>query len=108
MVHAPSSLVFELAPDARSVSGAYGYAPGAYGGGKTDGAVFSATCESASTRAVLFRQRLDPVNNPDHRRLQTFREEIPCSGGQLRLDIDPGPAGNTSWDWTVWSAIDIE
>ncbi len=109
VVHAPSQMVFDVPAGARFVSGKFGMLPGTYtAGGNTDGALFLIYWSNGTDRVELFRQYLDPVNAIADRGLHDFN--LPLSertGGQLFLEIQSGPRNNTSWDWTVWTDINI-
>jgi len=110
VLHAPSSMQFELPVGARDFIGAYGFMPGAYSNGRqTDGAIFSILWVLGNEEHVLHEQMLDPVNVVGHRDLQNFRVKLPNrSGGHLVLRIDPGPKRNLSWDWTAWTELEFK
>ncbi len=109
VLHAPSEMVFVVPRGAREISGAFGYVAGAYLEGRTDGAVFRVVWDRGSEQAVLFSQELKPRENPADRGLHPFRADLGgVAGGQLRLEIDPGPHHDNGWDWTAWTDIEIK
>ena len=110
VMHAPSEMEFELPRGATEVSGAFGYVRGAYeNGGRTDGAEFRVVWTNGSEQAVLFSRRLTPRENPADRGLQTFHAGLKdFAGGQLRLEVNPGPNHDNGWDWTAWTGIEIK
>jgi hypothetical protein len=109
VLHAPSEMVFRIPRSARHVTGFYGYLPGAYqNGGKTNGAEFVIYWSNGSEKNVLFRQYLNPVENPADRGWHNFEAPLPeRPDGRLYLQVLPGPEGNIAWDWTVWGEIDL-
>ena len=110
VMHAPSEMEFLVPADARTISGAFGYVPGAYqGDGHTDGAEFRVVWVDGTDQAVLFSRYLDPRNQPTDRGLQSFQASLQGhTRGRLRLEIDPGPRHDTGWDWTAWTEIEIK
>ena len=110
VLHAPSKMTFNMPREPHQVSGYFGILPGAYTkGGDTDGAEFIVYWSDSSDRVELFRRFLDPLHVESDRGLQEFKVDLShLKGGRLYLQIDPGPFGNFSWDWTFWSGIEIE
>jgi len=110
VMHAPSEMEFVLPRGAQELSGFFGYVPGAYqNGGNTDGAVFRVVWARGSEQPVLFSRRLNPRDVPADRGLQAFHVDLKnVAGGQLRLEVDPGPYNDTGWDWTAWTGIEIK
>jgi hypothetical protein len=108
MMHAPSTMEFVVPESATTVSGAFGFAKGAYtGSGQTDGAIFRILWQDGQQHIELYQRRLDPLTVPGDRGLQDFHVDLKgLSGGKLVLQVDPG--SNTNWDWTVWTAIKID
>ena len=110
--HAPSEIVFHVAPSAHRVSGACGFTPGAYTppAGLTDGAVFVVRWEpTGGVSRELWRMSLAPVTNVADRGLHDFDAEFDgASGGTLRLLVEPGAADNAQCDWTVWSGVQVD
>jgi hypothetical protein len=110
VMHAPSEMEFIMPPDAREISGAFGYIAGAYqGDGHTDGAEFRVVWVNGSEQAVLFSRYLNPRVQAGDRGLQSFRVDLHGrTGGRLRLEVDPGPNHDHGWDWTAWTDIEIK
>lgn len=110
VMHAPSEMDFDLPQGATQVSGAFGYAPGAYqNGGRTDGAEFQVVWTNGTEHVVLYSRHLNPRDVPADRGLQTFHTSLKdLAGGQLRLEVNPGPNNDTGWDWTAWTGIEIQ
>ena len=109
VLHAPSELVFVPPRGAEELTGAFGYVPGAYLEGRTDGAVFRVVWDRGGETTVLFSRQLQPRDHPADRGLQSFRVDLrPVAGGQLRLEVDPGPYRDNGWDWTAWTEIEIK
>ncbi len=110
VLHAPSEMLFVPPRGAQELAGAFGYPPGAYqGDGKTDGAIFRVVWDRGGEQAVLFSRHLQPRDHPADRGLQSFRVDLRnVAGGQLRLEVNPGPYNDTGWDWTAWTEIEIK
>lgn len=110
VMHAPSEMTFNLPKDAKTVSGAFGFLPGAYSaGGNTNGAEFTIYGYKDGEKHVVFRRELDPVTNPADQPMQKFSASLEGLGGdKLYLRVDPGAFGNYGWDWTYWTAIEIK
>ena len=110
VMHAPSQMTFDIPRGAKTVSGFFGYLPGAYSNtGNTDGAEFTIYWSDGANRVDLFKKRLDPGRNESDRRAQQFTASFDgLSGGRLYLNISAGPTGNYAWDWTWWSGIEVK
>jgi hypothetical protein len=110
VMHAPSEMEFGLPRGATQVSGAFGFVPGAYeNGGRTDGAEFRVVWTNGSEQVVVYSRLLNPHDVPADRGLQTFDASLKnLAGGQLRLEVNPGPHSDTGWDWTAWTDIEIK
>jgi hypothetical protein len=108
IMHAPSTMEFAVPEGATTVSGAFGFADGAYtGSGRTDGATFRILWQDRQQRVELYQRRLDPRNIPGDRGLQDFHVDLQrFAGGKLFLQVDPG--ANDNWDWTGWIGIKID
>lgn len=107
--HAPSELTFDIPAGAREFTGAYGFVPGAYtNGGNTDGAGFLVTWQIGNEEQILVERTLEPVKRLNDRGFQEFSVPLPDRpGGQVRLRIMPGNAGNFAWDWTFWTGLEF-
>ncbi len=110
VMHAPSEMSFVLPPGAREVSGAFGLPPGAYeNGGHSDGAEFRVVWTDGITRTVVYSRILNPRDVPADRGLQRFTVPLTnLAGGQLRLEVGPGPHNDNGWDWSAWTDIEIK
>ncbi len=110
LVHAPSEMIFDVGPRSSAVSGRFGFLAGAYSNdGKTDGAEFSISWLAQNKVIPLFKRYLDPIRAIGDRDLQLFNLDLSNYGkGKLLFRTDPGPNHNLSWDWTVWSDIEIK
>jgi hypothetical protein len=110
ILHAPSVMTFDMVKDARTVSGQFGFMPGAYtNGGRTNGAEFVVYWSNGSDRVELFHRFLDPLNNVGDRGLQAFEANLSgLTGGRIYLQVKPGPYNDFSWDWTGWTDIQIK
>lgn len=109
ILHAPSLLTFNLPADAKSISGMFGFMPETYTGkGNTNGARFIVYWSNGSERKDLFQRFLNPISVQEDRGLQRFNVDLTSlSGGQLFLEIHPGPYNDIGWDWTAWTGIKI-
>lgn len=113
-MHAPSLLAFDLPADANVISGRFGLPPEAYAEenpSPSDGASFRITVqiEGQQSRELLNRTLRPHIEDID-RVEQSFRIELPSSDStrQLTLEIDPGPSGDASSDWTYWTDVRLE
>jgi hypothetical protein len=108
VMHAPSTMEFTVPEGATSMSGAFGFADGAYmGSGQTDGATFRILWKDRQQQVELYQRRLDPRHVLRDRGLQDFQVDLQrFAGGKLFLQVDPGV--NNNWDWTVWTDIKID
>ena len=111
-LHAPGYLDFQLTGDETSVKFDYGFMPGAYTGqGATDGAVYLVELVRPNQpRITLLRRHLEPRSRIDDQGRQHAELTLPKLGpaDHLFLTIDPGPAGNNSWDWTYVTNFEIK
>lgn len=111
--HAPSSIVYRLGPAATGLRGGFGIQAGAYAPdnkGSTDGAEFVIRWRPDGAPAqVLLRRLLRPREEAIDRPLQSFHVRIPPHhGGELELEINPGPLDNNASDWTFWTDLALE
>ncbi|MCW5548472.1 MAG: glycosyltransferase family 39 protein [Opitutaceae bacterium] len=109
-VHAPSTLVYRVSPRASALQGGFGIRAGAYAPdnpGSTDGAEFIVRWKpEGGAEQILWRRLLRPREEPADRGLQRFHVALPPHpGGELVLEIHPGPYDNTASDWTFWSGL---
>lgn len=102
-LHATGLMSIKVPPGARHVSFRFGLHPGAYEGKiVTDGVGFRAMYVADDDRShQLFDIYVDPVNNEQHRMLQTFEADlIPALNGELVLVSSAGPSD--VMDWSCW------
>lgn len=109
VLHAPSSMTFDVPPGATTIRGNFGFVAGAYTNeGKTNGAVFSVIWTAGQDSRIIFERSLDPATRPDDRGLQSFDVHLPQSSGRIVLKVSPGPFNINAFDWTGWSAIEFK
>lgn len=110
ILHAPSSMTFNLPENPARITGQFGFIPSAYeNGGQTDGALYRVIWTNGTTREVLFERLLRPRDQHQDRGLQPLDLDLTARhGGQLILEVEPGPNNNNSWDWTAWTRIEIK
>jgi hypothetical protein len=109
IMHAPSQMIFEVPPGAKTISGQFGFVEATYtNGGNTNGAWFLVYWSDGTKRVDLFARFMNPVNVTADRGLQDFSASLKgISGGRLYLETTPGPYNDYSWDWTGWTGISI-
>lgn len=111
--HAPATIVYRIPAGAAALRGGYGFKPSAYAGDNaapTDGAEFIIRWRPAGgAEQVLLRRLLRPREEPADRGVHSFRVSLPAhQGGELELDIGPGPSGLATSDWTHWTDLLLE
>jgi len=110
--HAPSRLVYRVPAGPHALRGGFGIRPAAYASDNpapTDGAEFIISWRSGPDEPqVLLRRLLRPRIEPADRGVQFFGVTLPTTGGELILEIGPGPADNPASDWTYWSDLLLE
>ena len=75
-----------------------------------DGVTFSVTVSDQRDEQVVYRQYIDPKNNPEQRRWNDAHIDLsPWKGERihLRFDTDGGPQGDATFDWAYWSNIRV-
>jgi hypothetical protein len=108
--HAPSEIALQIPRGSTRVVGRFAFQRTAYtNGNATDGAEFSIVWKSGEEERVVFKRYLDPLHKSADRGVQTFSAELGDlpRGGTLLLRTDPGPAHDSSWDWTCWSDVAV-
>jgi hypothetical protein len=111
-LHAPSVLEFTLRGGEPRVRFRYGFLPGAYqGGNATDGARFVVLLRPASGRErVLWDRTLEPATRMPDRGPQAA--DVPlgetAAGDRLIVRVEPGAAGDLSFDWVYVSSLSLE
>lgn len=107
LAHPPSKIEFDLANDARHITGKFGLVKNAYtNGNTTDGVEF--TIEWVNSRgevSVEFQRLLQPLTVPKDRGTQSFDLTLPAPGGHLVFRTGPGPANDVAFDWAFWSEV---
>jgi len=108
--HAPSEIAMQIPRGSTRVVGRFAFQRTAYtNGAATDGAEFSVVWKSGDEEHVLLKRYLDPLHVAGDRGVQTFSVELGDvpRGGTVLLRTDPGPARDSSWDWTCWSDVEV-
>jgi hypothetical protein len=108
MLHAPGKIVFPLQGDEREVYFDYGFDPGAYERGQTDGVEFTADLlQPGQAPQSLYRNWLRPCKIPEDRGNHTQRAVLPpfVPGSTLILQTGVGPDNDGAWDWAYYSKI---
>lgn len=112
MLNAPGLLEFELAGNEHEVEFSGGILPGAYtNGGESDGVAFIVEYRFPDSHLErLFYRHIRPRLVPEDRGDQAFHVALPFHppGTRLRLLVDPGPAGDKSWDWSYISHFQLK
>lgn len=101
MLLPPARAQWGLEEDVRQVALDYGVQPRAYQEGNTDGvALVVELVEGAEVRAV-FQRLLDPAHQLADRGRQSVVLSLPpfSAGARLVVRSDPGPHGDSAWDW---------
>jgi hypothetical protein len=110
--HAPSEIYFSPPPGATHIRAVAGLAPSAYAKPlpeASDGIVVEIFEQAPEgLRRSLLRRPLTPATNPTDRGPQelVFDSSTPFTG-RLVFSIDPGPAGNNSYDQAYWAKVEI-
>jgi hypothetical protein len=111
LMHPPSKLSWSLKGDERSLSFGYGLVPAAYLEGHTDGVEFIANLQRAGHPSLeLFRRLLDPVarkTDQGHHPTEVILPVLP-PGTRVVMTVNPGPHGNSAWDWAYISALQFK
>jgi hypothetical protein len=109
MVHAPGRFAVKVPVQAGSFEISYGYPPAAIAEApRTDGAIFQIDWEAAGRIVSLLNVTLDPLNNPEHRKVQVFRGDLPVTTDpDARLIFRTLPGATTTKDWTCWTMPDF-
>lgn len=86
-----------------------GMDPSVWSPDKGDGVGFNIYISQKDMPGVwrrVFYQYLDPKNNPDDRHWKDFSVDLHQYSGQdvkIIFETDPGPNGNSDYDWAGWS-----
>ncbi len=107
-MHAPSLLRYQIPAEAERLRGFYTLPPAAYAADNpapSDGAEFIVrTLLPDGSTQVLLQQLLLPTTDAYEQRPRFMNLALPAADGPriLELEINPGPAGIPSSDWTQW------
>jgi len=111
LAHAPSRLVHPVPPEARRLTGRYGFEEGAYrrpSGAGTDGAVFRVVLIGHdSSRTVAWEQRLSPVATASDRGVFGFSIDLP-PGLVAQVEFVADSGDSPAFDWTFWQNLQFE
>lgn len=109
LVHAPGEMRLHIAPGTQALSIRFGIRPEAYQRpARTDGISFSVALVTEGGELPLFARFLDPVRTPDDRGIQSAHIGITTpKGGEVVFRTLPGPKNEVSWDWSVWTALEV-
>jgi hypothetical protein len=109
-MHAPSRMEFTVPEDFHTISARFGLMPAAYAApNATDGVDFTITWLAPDGETEeLYHRFLNPVPTPADRGMQNLSIAPPrVKGGKLIFRTQPGPNGNTAFDWAYWTDIEI-
>lgn len=113
-VHAPGVIEYEVPAAASIFRGSFGLEPGAYAPENpfpSNGAEFIVRLRRTNGNSeILFRRTIQPLLHSDEAGDQNFQTTIPPrdSGDVLVLEINRGPLGDGSSDWTYWRDLTFE
>ncbi len=86
---------------------AYGIDPAVFDKGVGDGVGFTIEVKDPADRiSKVFSSYIDPKHDPNERRWMKGEIDLSRYRGrtiQLLLSTDPGPRGDTAYDWAAWS-----
>lgn len=107
MLLPPTKLEWLLSGDERSVTLEFGFDPVAYERGHSNGAELRLELRDADGVRRFFSCFLDPAREADARQPQKITIPLPpfASGDHLVLSSDPGPYGDTAWDWVYLASF---
>ena len=110
VVHAPGFVRYDLEAGLYRVTGKFGIDPQAVSARCTDGAIFQVLVLGENDAIdKVFEKALDPVANPDDRRLQPLDVEVELPApAKLFLRTLTGPDNDASCDWTEWTEVRVE
>jgi hypothetical protein len=101
MLLPPTQVEWLLDDGVRQVSVEFGFDPVAYEQGQSNGANVNLDLVDEKGTRPLFHCFLDPARQADDRPPRTIVITLPpfTAGAHLVLRSDPGPYGDTAWDW---------
>lgn len=108
-LHAPASVVFRCNSGPGVLHLLYGILPEAYTSGKTDGIGIRILLRSETTQeTLLYEHWLQPRKHAADQGPQPL--QIPFyapADAVITIELNPGPVGDTSWDWSYLSGVEI-
>jgi hypothetical protein len=107
----PGEIVWKLNGNEREILFDYGIDPYAYENGKGNGVVFIVELQSTDERRTeLYRSHLDPFKRLEDRGNHSARVILPVvkPGMRLILKTDPGEYGDSAWDWSYFTRVQIK
>ena len=110
VVHAPSTLRFDVLPGHHTLHAAFGLVPEAYTDGVTDGVVFRASVATDDGgERVLWERAVDPERVAADKLLLEMSIEFDLDArSHVLLTTDPGPAEDPNRDWAFWTGIEVK
>lgn len=111
LVHAPGTMIFEVPPGAKQLSGKFGILQGAYtGGGKTEGVDFIVEVESGNGKTrtrPAFEKLLRPKTAFADRGIKTFSIPLRGNDRKVLLMTNVPPHVDGAYDWSAWSGVEF-
>ncbi|HET7536355.1 MAG TPA: hypothetical protein VFJ90_07870 [Candidatus Didemnitutus sp.] len=107
----PAEIVWKLDGTERELLFDYGFDPECYQRGTTNGADYIVEIRPPhGAPQAIFRHALHPKNHPEDRGNHHIRVPLPLlkPGSKLALRIDPGQDGDSAWDWTYVTAVQLK
>ncbi len=110
LAHAPHELSLDHDASPRKMTVSFGMDPGSYEKpNEGDGVTFAiAAIDANGARVQVYQRHLDPGRVPGDRGAQAATVEIPAGARRVLFSTQPGPRGNTAWDWSYWSAVGFD
>jgi hypothetical protein len=109
--HAPTDVIFEIPPGARTIHVGYGLLPEAYENGhSSEGVQFIVEWAPPGGRhQVLFDRFLNPSSRPEDRGLHAAAIPVPAGAtGRLVFRTLPSPRNDISFNWAYWTELTIK
>jgi hypothetical protein len=103
LAHAPSQLILSIPAEAKTFSSAFGYNAAVFSqkDGASDGIEFKISAQTSKGTQLLHQQIVEFV--PQSLRSVTLQLSD-LEPKRLLLEMNPGPRGDNSWDWSAWAA----
>lgn len=104
----PADVRFDVPDNVTEISIDVTMRAGSYdGSGHSDGVGLSwIVDDGAGTEKILARLNLNPRDHVAQRGVQAFTATVPPGAGRrLVLRVDPGPAGDSAWDWPLFGNL---